>query len=109
MDDADYAEDVGVEHGSHHVGGDVREIDGTVALDIDAGIVDQDVETAVGLQGFRRGRDGGIVGDIQLDRSRTELGCGEAAAFRVTAADMDGVPGGHEAAGGLETGPCSRR
>ena len=48
-----------------------------------------------------RGRDGGVVGDVELDEARTQLLGGRAAAPRVACADVDGVTGGDEPAGGL--------
>ncbi len=66
------AEDVGLESVPHHVGGGVRGADDAVrrAALLDAGVVDQHVQAAVGLDGLRRGRDGRVVGDVELRPAR---------------------------------------
>lgn len=60
------------------------------------------IESSVGLDHLYCGQDGRIVGDVQLNRPRAELLGGPSPAFRIPAAEMDGVAGGDELAGGVE-------
>ena len=66
------------------------------------GVVDQPVETAVGVDELSGGVDRRVVGEVEHVLSRAELFGGVAAAFDVLAADVDGVARGDQAAGGLE-------
>jgi hypothetical protein len=88
----------------HHVGRQVRGADHAVVVVplLDAGVVDQHVQPAVGLDGGHRGRDGRVVGDVELDGPCAQPLGGLAPALSVPTADVDGVARGDELTGGLE-------
>jgi hypothetical protein len=57
----------------------------------EAGVVDQDVEPAVGLDRLGRRRYRGVVGHVEVDEPYAQLAGGLAAEIGVSGADVDGV------------------
>jgi transcriptional regulator with XRE-family HTH domain len=104
VQDAHCAKEIRLKCLLHHVGGDVRWADHDVVIAplFDGGVVDQYVQSAVGLDGLDGRLHRRVVGDIELDSPRAQLLGGPAPAFGVAAADVDGVAGGGQLAGSLE-------
>nr|BFE72323.1 hypothetical protein GCM10020092_056240 [Actinoplanes digitatis] len=67
-----------------------------------AGVVDEHVQPAVGLDGLGRGRDGRVVGDVEPHRPGPQQFGGPASPLGVPASDVDAMTRGDEPAGGLE-------
>jgi len=103
--DAHHAEDVGLEQGPHLIGGDVGGADDGVRSGplLDPGVVDQDVQPAVGLDGLRRRVDGLVVRHVEDDKPgrRPEPRRGVAPAPGIPAADVHGVAQVDEPPGSL--------
>jgi hypothetical protein len=96
---ADDAEDVRVVDGEHVGRGGVA---GCYPASRDAGVVDQDVEvTGLVTEHGRRRLDGVVAGDIDQQQFGPEVGSYLLAPLGVTCAEVNGVPGGEQATGGV--------
>jgi hypothetical protein len=98
------AEYVRIEHAPRQVGGHLggRDEAAVVPARLDAGVVDQHVEPAVGLD-FLGGRvDRRVVGHVKPHETSTEPSGGVPSPFRTPGADVNSMTRGQKLAGRLE-------